>query len=535
MALIIDPDQITQGTEITIDTAARTITLNEAGDLSSDGVTLQCLYSFLKEEWKTDNTLIPFPFPMTAITPEQFEFNENWVPGNDATRKLIRTGGWREVDDTGTANREYLGIITLGNIEAAHTAYYAFATDIAATDFTYTGPVNEAVQSFGDADNGDIDKRADTLTVYIREQGYTYDQTTTGDIGVTSLTNKVERFPLSEGEDLNISATDSDIETLAPYTSMGIEYFATAQTQTIGGTGYDFGVVISCAVGTTKEIYEFVQYQLRQSTDINTGMDEVTGLLADSLATFIGDRLDTLFVNNPAGDGGGVFLDNFNSNYTNSLRMIDNTENYRTYPFVAAGDINFNANLQNDTGAAYWMFFDYTAQYSVSDLVISPATGAQADWTSAGNNLPTLTVGDYVRLSGGTNAVNNEIWEVISFTDTGSATMELMNGDTPESETAFSATVYDDPINSPDAVVVQNDAGLDISGDVSGAESVSFDFDYDGNTQGGRTAATDAEILIIGLGLDTAQYVSATGTITRSTGLSFTLVAALERNYENPV
>jgi hypothetical protein len=77
MAIITDPDLLNQETEITIDTANRTITLNEAGNLSSDGITLQCLYSFLKEEWKTNSTLIPFPFPMTAITPEQFEFNVN--------------------------------------------------------------------------------------------------------------------------------------------------------------------------------------------------------------------------------------------------------------------------------------------------------------------------------------------------------------------------------------------------------------------------------------------------------------------------
>lgn len=46
MSLIIDPDLLAQGTEITISTAAKTIKLNTAGDLSTDGVTGQCLYSF---------------------------------------------------------------------------------------------------------------------------------------------------------------------------------------------------------------------------------------------------------------------------------------------------------------------------------------------------------------------------------------------------------------------------------------------------------------------------------------------------------
>ena len=58
-------------------------------------------------------------------------------------------------------------------------------------------------------------------------------------------------------------------------------------------------------------------------------------------------------------------------------------------------------------------------------------------------------------------------------------------------------------------------------------------FDYDGNVQGGRTAGTDAAITAVAIGLSTGQYVSATGTIARSTANSISLVAALERNYEN--
>ncbi len=136
MALITDPDFLTQGTEVTINTAARTITLNLAGNLSADGVTLQALYSFLKEEWKNDATKIPFPFPMIAITPEQFEFVSDWVPANDATRKLIRTGGWSEVTAAGVIERQYLGVVTLGFIDPADTAYYAFAGAASRTVFT---------------------------------------------------------------------------------------------------------------------------------------------------------------------------------------------------------------------------------------------------------------------------------------------------------------------------------------------------------------------------------------------------------------
>ncbi len=51
MTLIIDPDDLNQGTEVTINTSAKTIALSVAGNLSNDVVTGQALYSFLKEEW----------------------------------------------------------------------------------------------------------------------------------------------------------------------------------------------------------------------------------------------------------------------------------------------------------------------------------------------------------------------------------------------------------------------------------------------------------------------------------------------------
>ena len=83
------------------------------------------------------------------------------------------------------------------------------------------------------------------------------------------------------------------------------------------------------------------------------------------------------------------------------------------------------------------------------------------------------------------------------------------------------------------AVIVDNAAGTDISGSVSGAASVQWSFDYDGNIQGGRTAGTDAAITAVAIGLNTGQYVSATETIRKSTSNSISLVAPLERNYQN--
>ena len=84
------------------------------------------------------------------------------------------------------------------------------------------------------------------------------------------------------------------------------------------------------------------------------------------------------------------------------------------------------------------------------------------------------------------------------------------------------------------ATLVDDNSGTDISGTVGGSSSIAFDFDYDNNTQGGRTAGTDAAVTVVAIGLDTAQYVSATATLTRATVQNISLVAPLERNYNDP-
>ena len=97
--IITDPDDLSATVKLTTETRAaadeifidttpagtpadpRTIAVViDAGNngMKEAGLTLKCLYSFLKEEWRTNADLIKFPFPMTPITDEQFEFTQGW-------------------------------------------------------------------------------------------------------------------------------------------------------------------------------------------------------------------------------------------------------------------------------------------------------------------------------------------------------------------------------------------------------------------------------------------------------------------------
>jgi hypothetical protein len=135
---------------------------------------------------------------------------------------------------------------------------------------------------------------------------------------------------------------------------MSITYYTASQNRTIGSTSYPFKILVNGNNGTAEQIYEFVQWNLRRSVDIDTGTNysSVRGDTAEELMQFVGDTLKTKITSL-----GGVFIDNYQVTDINRLQFTDNSGSVRTFPYVAAGTILFNDNLQNDTSAKYFIFF----------------------------------------------------------------------------------------------------------------------------------------------------------------------------------
>lgn len=451
---ITDPLNLNLGTEVTLNTTAKTITLNIAGNLSTAGVAGQALYSFMKMSWENNSSLIKYPFPMNAITNEQFEFINGWLPSNDATRKLIRTAGWAEYGSTGSAiTRKYAGIITLGSLGTSDQVYYQQATSgtaSSATNFTYQGTVNEAIQIWGDSSNGNFDYTG-YLKVFVRIQGKVYAQAQISDIGVTTMSYICNRFPLANSTDSNITHTDAVISASSPYTGVSISYLSANQNVTIGTSAYPYNIIVNSTSGATiSQIYEKIEYLLRQTTNVNSNSIQtgsVIGNTANTLMAFTGSTLVTTK---------GVYISGFNASDTNNIQFMDVNGTTRTYPYVASLTLNSNSYLQTDTSAIYRVFFT------------NDATGL-----NAGNNFGTS------------------------------------------------------------GAIIVNDANSNpISGYINGNSTLSFSYAYDSNIQRGPTSvSTDAPITVVAIGLSSAQYVMATGTITRSTANTVSLVASLERNF----
>jgi hypothetical protein len=374
MAKIVDPDNLNQGVEVIFVPSGRTIevipfetnassNISASGTSATNGVTFQCLYSFCKEEWRTDNELIKYPFPLVSITEESFELVNNWDFVTGTTRELIRDGGWSLKDSGGTSVEEYMNVTSLGTFDdsTSDLAYYLQLSGTSGnpTNMVFSGEVNQAVKIYGNTDYGNIDYR-DIFKIYLREQGKTYgfyDLLT--EQNLSTVTFKKYALPLSNGTDLKISVADTGIDAntdgvadVDPYSGMSITYYGTPQSRNIGGTNYNFSIIIDGNNATKEEIYEFVQWSLRQNVDIDSGAGFVRGKIAEELLEFVGDTLKTKLTSD-----GGVFIDNFLAADTNSITFVDDTGTERNFPFVAAGNLVFNDNLYNDSDSIYRVFF----------------------------------------------------------------------------------------------------------------------------------------------------------------------------------
>ncbi len=453
MAKLTSRTQLIVGTNITIDETAKTITLIASADgsttnglIAKDGVTLQALYSFLVDRWSTA-AYQDSPFPAYAIDAlsGQFQFGTDgttfngWKPANDATRQMLRDGGWSEYSAAGALQRQYVGIVGLGVVSAGAQLYYQRDAADAPTNFTFTDQCNEGIQVFGDAANGNFDKRA-YFKGFVREQGKKYKDSVLADTGKTATGAYVVNVLLSNEDDLKITANDAAMSG-APYSGITITYFGTDQQRSIGGSNYNFRVIINGNNATLEQIYTKVQYLLRQNADIDSGAGTVNGKTAAALLAFSGDTLQTTT---------GVYIDNIQPADSNRVVFKDQGGTDRTNPYTAAGTISFNSFLVG-AGSSYRMMF-------------TTLPGANNDYGEAG------------------------------------------------------------------AVTVKNASGVDITGAI-GVASIPFDFDYDNNVQGGRTAGTDAPVTIVAVRPGFGKYVVATGVLTRSKSIALSLVSEQDRVY----
>lgn len=461
MAKITNQSGLLVGTNLTIDEPGRIITLNAGGSLvAKDGVSWQALYSKIVSLWATSAYQdSPFPFYGIDSLSGQFQIGTDgssfsgWKfsdVDSDATRNMLRDGGWSEYSAAGVLLQQYAGFIGLGSITPATTVqpYYHLGATDAPINFPFTDQFNVGVKVYGDATHGSLDKRT-YAKAFAREYGKKFKSSVLADTGATSTGANKVNFLVSNEDDLKITtllgavaATGDAAMSGAPYSGITVGYYTANQARVINSVSKNFKIIINGNSATLEQIYAKVQYMLRQGTTINTGGTDGTkiGKIQADLLAFVGDTLVT---------STSVYIDNVLGADSNRVEFYDDSNAKCTNPYTAAGTMNFNGVLVG-AGSSY-------------RLMYSAPTGAGNDYGEAG------------------------------------------------------------------AITVKNAAAADITGTISSA-SIGFDFDYDNSTAGG-TAGTDKAVTLIGIRPGYGKFAVATGTLSRSKGISLSLVAEADRVY----
>lgn len=394
MAKIIDPDLLTYSVNsatnnLRFDTTNKTIQLVAGGSLvAKDGVTGQCLFSKIKECIKADATLIKYALPIKEmIHDESMELVNGWTFYDSTTVKMIRDCGVAYVNAAGAFTAMFACIVTLGNV-ASGAPYFtqSSATNASTGAFTHintgtTFGVNELVQIYSDTNGdgtADYDYRA-YFKVFLREQGYTYDESSNADIGYSALTYKKYNFPITHAVDAGVTKDDTTVDS---YTGMTITWYAAAQSASLGSNGpYNYHVIVNGNGHTYDEVYSWVQRQLRKSSDIDAdGTNVRTGQVTPALVFMDGSTLKTKYQTG----AGGVHISNLSAASYNNVAEADDTQAYRTYPYTASITFNFDSYLQADGSNAKFWIYDAATYPGAGATLLKDASDADMTGTISG-------------------------------------------------------------------------------------------------------------------------------------------------------
>lgn len=146
----------------------------EANPLTEDlGIKMEALYAFERQERRTDETLRQYDYYFTGT----FKFggayeivnNRKFDDANGSSTSLttddrykVRGSGWIERDVAGAIGRIWYGNVSLGAILSLSQPYYQLSDGGAPVNYDKDGPIDEAVQVYGD---NAIDANAYSTTV----------------------------------------------------------------------------------------------------------------------------------------------------------------------------------------------------------------------------------------------------------------------------------------------------------------------------------------------------------------------------------
>lgn len=542
MATITDKANLNIGTELTVDLALRTITLNVAGNLvAKDGVQWAVLYSKMVDLWTTDlYNDHPFPFYTIDVLSGQFSIGTDGSRFNDWTfggssRLYLRDGGWTEnsptapgadgTSATGTTDATYAGIVSLGTVSTGAQLYYQLTDGGAAVDFTYDDAANIGV---------DVTGNTSFFKAYCREAGKSYSESVLADTGKTETGAFIVNMLLSNSDDLNIVDTDANVidTPISPYDKMRIRYLSSAFGKDIdlAGTNRNFGIVIDCGtysqtdgsgslggstITTTVGGIETTDYAggtIVVHSGANKGTYTISGTPTATVVTIV----ETL----PATDAAMSFTIYPAAQLDFTLKQVYTFVQAKLRQATSVNDVTGGGSVVGKTAS---LLLNFTAKLVAGFFIpTNTETGGSGVLieglpTTLQNSVElydnTGTLREYPSVSAGNWSFNAPL--------VGAGSYYFMY--------ITDSEVGGDDYGTATAIIVDDADGNPISGTI-GASSISFSFDYTGNTQGGRSGG-DVPVTLVAGRPGSAKPVVSTGTITDSKSIVLSSVAETDRAY----
>lgn len=543
MAKITSRASLNVGTELTVNTTTKKITLNVAGNLvAKDGVSWQALYSKLIDLWTTA-TYENFPFPLYALDVLSGQFlvgtdgatNNGWTFGDDASRGYMRDGGWSEYNAAGVLARQYAGMISLGTVNAGAQLYYQTTATGAATNFLYADAINQGVQVYGDVTADATTTTFDTRSYfkgYVREYNEKYKDSVLSDTGKTGTGAYIVDLLLSNEADLNITSNDAGIAA-SPYSEINVKYFASAFNKDIDtiGTNRAFGIAVdvgthsgvdgsngaggstftTAAAGITGANYTGGSLIIHSGT--NKGSYPISGTPSATVVTITGTLANAQTNQSFTLQRAAPVAATLQQIYTKIQYQLRQNSNINGLASAGAVSGKTAALLLNFVGANLNAGFYAPTNPNGGGTGVTVLGYAGADVNSFTSYDNGAALRNYPYASSGNLNCNSNL------TISGTGYFRMYFTTNPAGNYGTSAAVTVNDIN-----------GNPITGTITSG-SLSFSYDYTGNVQGGRTPNTDAAVTIVAGNPAHAKPVVATALLTSSKSISISLVAETDRAY----
>ena len=242
--------------------------------------------------------------PLRGDTPTLFTLLNNWV-FSDESIPFLTSGALQDF----AINNVWTNVQTLGTISAGTYIYIKQNGAIVWTS-SATGHINMLLKT---KHNGtEID--SSNFVVYARkfQQEYASFSTVGGSV--------VANCPLSTKADTNLDVTQGTIEA---FEGLSITWGSISRDANDGQGAQTYDVLIDGAGRSLKDIYNWVQFQLLQLTDIDAGAGEKIGKITDPLIQMAGSTVITQR---------GVWVENFRAADANFIRYVDSAGVMHTPP-----------------------------------------------------------------------------------------------------------------------------------------------------------------------------------------------------------